>query len=266
MGLSARSTIVLVDYHPCCAAKTPTMTIDDSMDAPPTSEPSSEQPPAQPSSEEPPAPSSDSPGPTPVEAKPANNEEAENEEEAEEARRARRAQRWGIERVLIKPKESREPRKRERATGGEAQQVPGSTLEGGRRRCDTCGKTFAERDVASFRKHVCGRAQGGARGERETAERKERGRKDGEGEESEEEGEEGVRCGWRAKKARAAAEGEEEGEGEGEGKEDEEGEGEGEGVEARKAAKRAERERKRAERAERERPVRDGPPPQVEGS
>ena len=121
----------------------------DSGDAPPTSEPSSEQPPA---------PSSDSPAPTPGKTKPANNEEAEDDEEAEEARRQRRSERWGIERVpTIKAKESREPRKRERATGGEAEQVPGSTLEGGRRRCDTCGKTFAERDVPSFRKHVCGR-------------------------------------------------------------------------------------------------------------
>ena len=182
------SLYLSVAYHPCPARRpTPTMTMEvamegatmDSSDAPPTSEPSSEQPPA---------PSSDSPGPTPGKTKPANNEEAEDEEEAEEARRTRRSERWGIERVPIKPKESREPRKRERANGGEAEEVPGSTLEGGRRRCNTCGKTFAERDVASFRKHVCGRAQGGTRGEAETAERKERrGRKEGE----EEEGEEG---------------------------------------------------------------------------
>lgn len=195
-----------------------------------------------------------------MKTKPANNEEAEDEEEAEEARRTRRSQRWGIERVPIKSKESREPKKRERASGGEAEEVPGSTLEGGRRRCNTCGKTFAERDVASFRKHVCGRAQGGTRGEAETAERKERrGRTDGENGE-EEEGE-GDGDGRRAKKARASAEGKDDDEGGGEGKEDDEGEGEG--IEARKAAKREERERKRAER---ERPVRDGPPPQVKGS
>ena len=221
------------------------------MDAPPSPKPSSEQPPAQ-------SPEAHFPGPTLAKEKQPENDE---EEDAEEARRTQRSQRWGTERVVaIKPKEpkaeSREQGragKRERATGEKAEEVSGSTLEGGRRRCDKCRKTFAERDMASFRKHICGRAPGGARTEAEQAQRlKERKERSGtkEGEEEEEEGEEGEGEGRRAKKPRASAEG----------KDAEEGDDEP-WSEARKAARREERDRERKEK-----PLREGPPPQEEGS